>query len=130
MAALPLRAGADARPAFVLAGRGNDDEAHEIAILKEGYPAVVTPGEDHATRIQILLGWLQKQAMTGAMIDPIAKQRVQEHLAVHYQYLKKTQPQAARQLEQGLAAMEQPPQMQQPEGVPSVQTNPHEVGQL
>jgi hypothetical protein len=111
-----------------------EDEAHEIAILKEGFPAVVTPGEDHATRIKMLLGWLQKQQQTGAPLDPIARQRIQEHLAVHYQYLQKTNPAGARQLAQTVQQQEQP----QPNNVaqmpaaggPPVQTTPDQVGAL
>jgi hypothetical protein len=109
-----------------------EDEAHEIAILKEGFPAVVTPGEDHATRIKMLLGWLQKQEMTGAPLDPIARQRVQEHLATHYQYLQKTQPQAARQLEQAISQQEQPSNVAQmpAAGGPPVQAQPDQVGMI
>lgn len=80
------------------AGSEAEDEAVEIMILKEGFPAEVLPQEDHATRIHALLGYLQKQGMTGAPVDPVARQRLQEHLAVHWQYLKQLQPQAAQQL--------------------------------
>lgn len=83
-----------------------EDEAMEIGILKEGFPAVVMPGEDHATRIHVLVGWLQKQAATGAAMDPIAKQRVQEHLATHFMVLKQQQPEAARALQQQVLAAE------------------------
>lgn len=93
-----------------------EDEAVEIGVLRDGFPAAVLPGEDHATRIQVLLGWLQKQGMTGAPVDPIAMQRVQQHLAVHWQYLQKTQPEAAQQLKQQLQMQEQQAAMaQQPQ---------------
>ena len=88
-----------------------EDEAMEIGILQDGFPAAVRPDEDHATRIHVLAGWLQKQQMTGAALEPIAQQRVQQHLIVHWQYLKKLNPQAAQQLAQQLAQQEQ--QMQQ-----------------
>lgn len=82
----------------------------------------------------MLLGWLQKQQQTGAPIDPIARQRIQEHLAVHYQYLQKTNPAGARQLAQTVQQQEQP----QPNNVaqmpaaggPPVQTTPDQVGAL
>jgi len=84
-----------------------EDEAVEIGILQDGFPAAVKPDEDHATRIHVLAGWLQKQQMTGAAVDPIARQRVQEHLMVHWQYLRKINPDAARQVAQQLAQQEQ-----------------------
>jgi hypothetical protein len=93
-----------------------EDEAEEIQILKDGFPAQVLPQEDHVTRIHVLLGWLHKQGQTGAPVDPIARQRVQEHLAMHVQYLKQVQPQAYKQLMQQLAQQAQ--QQQGPPGQP------------
>ncbi|HUA64582.1 MAG TPA: hypothetical protein VME24_01965 [Alphaproteobacteria bacterium] len=81
-------------------------EAIDILVLKEGYPAAVLPGEDHATRILIDLGWLQKQGQIAAPVDPIARQRVQQHLMIHWQYLKQTDPEAAKELAQKIAQME------------------------
>jgi hypothetical protein len=52
----------------------------------------------------LIMGWLLKQAQTGAVVDPIARQRVQEHLAIHYQYLQKTNPVKAREIGQKIAA--------------------------
>jgi len=91
-----------------------EDEAMEILVLAEGYPAAVMPGEDHATRILVDLGWLAKQGMQNVPVDPVARQRVQEHLAVHWQYLKATNPQAAKQLAQKIQQ-----EMQQPQGQPA-----------
>jgi hypothetical protein len=48
------------------------------------YPAAVMPGEDHATRILVDLGWLQKQGEIGASVDPITRERVQQHMALHW----------------------------------------------
>jgi hypothetical protein len=84
-----------------------EDEAIEIMVLKEGYPAAVMPGEDHATRIMVDVGWLAKQSMTGAAVDPIAKQRVTEHLAQHFNYLKQTQPEVAKQMAAQIQQLEQ-----------------------
>ncbi|HEX3625158.1 MAG TPA: hypothetical protein VH280_07020 [Verrucomicrobiae bacterium] len=80
-------------------------EAVDILVLKEGYPAAVLPGEDHATRILVDLGWLQKQGQMGAPVDPVAKQRVQEHMLLHWQYLKQTNPTAAKELAQKIAGL-------------------------
>ena len=94
-------------PGNLKAGSEAEDEAVEISIMKDGFPAQVKPNEDHATRIHVLLGWLQKQSMTGAPVDPVAQQRVQQHLALHWQYLKKIQPEAARALLQQIQQGEQ-----------------------
>jgi len=80
-----------------------EDEAVEILVLAEGYPAAVMPGEDHATRILVDLGWLSKQGLHGVPVDPVARQRVQEHLALHWQYLRKTDPEAAKDLGRKIA---------------------------
>lgn len=84
-----------------------EDEAIEIMILAQGYPAAVMPGEDHATRIMVDVGWLAKQSVTGAVVDPIARQRVMQHLAQHFEWLKKTQPEAAKQVAQQIQQIEQ-----------------------
>lgn len=84
-----------------------EDEAVEIMVMTQGYPAAVTPGEDHATRIMVDLGWLAKQQATGAPVDPIAKQRVFQHLQMHFQYLKQTQPEVAKQILQKIQMAEQ-----------------------
>lgn len=92
-----------------------EDEAVEILVLEEGFPAAVLAGEDHATRIMVLLGWLQKQGQQGAPVDPVALQRVHEHLAVHFQWLQKTNPEAAKQLAAQIQQMMQQPQQPQPQ---------------
>lgn len=89
-------------PSNTKAGTEAEDEAMEIVIMTDGFPAQVKPGEDHLTRVKVLLGWLQKQGATRQPVDPLAQKRIHEHLAVHMQYLKQLQPQAYRQLLQGI----------------------------
>jgi hypothetical protein len=84
-----------------------EDEAMEITILQEGFPAAVMAGEDHMTRILVDVGWLQKQGAAGAPINPIAKLRVMQHMAQHFQFLQQQQPEVAKQLKQKIAQMEQ-----------------------
>ncbi len=98
-----------------------EDEAVEILLLKDGYPAAVTAGEDHAARIFVLVSWLQKQGMTGVVVDPVARQRIQEHLMVHWQYLKQTQPVVARQIAEQISASDQ---MRMPQGQTQGQPEP------
>jgi hypothetical protein len=90
-----------------------EDEAMEIVILTDGFPASVKPGEDHLTRIQVLLGWMQKQGMQRKPVDPIAKQRIHQHLIEHLKYLQQLNPQAYKGLMQQIKQSEQPQQMQQ-----------------
>ncbi|MDE2020035.1 MAG: hypothetical protein KGJ13_06855 [Patescibacteria group bacterium] len=92
-----------------------EQEAIDILVLKEGYPAAVMPGEDHATRIMVDLGWLMKQGEQGKPVDPVAIQRVQQHMAVHFQYLKKTDPAAAKQVAMKIAQAESQPMAPQPQ---------------
>lgn len=114
-----------AQEAFIPAGLRQaseaEDEAEEIQILKDGFPAAVRPNEDHATRIHILISWLQKQHAIGAPLDPLAKKRISEHLAVHFMYLQKLDPKAAMQLRQQIAQLEGPQGPAAPQG-PTGQT--------
>lgn len=96
-------------PTNVKAGSEAEDEAMEIVIMKDGFPAQVKPNEDHVTRIHVLMSWLQKQTMMGVPIDPMVQRRVQEHLAVHFQFLQKMQPQAAKELIMQVRQMETQP---------------------
>jgi hypothetical protein len=94
-------------PTNVKAGSEAEDEAVEITIMADGFPAQVKPNEDHVTRIHVLMGWLEKQSAMGVPLNPVAQQRVQQHLAVHWQMLKATQPEAAAQLQQQIVQREQ-----------------------
>ena len=42
----------------------------------------------------------------GAPVDPIARERVQQHMALHWQYLKQTNPTAGKQLAQKIDGIE------------------------
>jgi hypothetical protein len=42
-------------------------------------------------------------------VDPIARERVQQHMALHWQYLKQTNPTAAKQLAQKIQQIEKAP---------------------
>jgi hypothetical protein len=84
-----------------------EDEAMEVVILISGYPASVRPGENHQLRIGILTSKLQQLSMMGAPVDPVAQQRIQEHIAQHIAALRQENPALARQIER--AAMELDP---------------------
>ena len=83
-----------------------EDEAMEIAILERGFPAQAMPGENHEVRLRILAGYLQKLHLTGAPVDPIARQRLQEHFVQHLQLLKQENPALAKQFMAAIAALD------------------------
>ena len=106
-------------PGNVKSANEAEDEAMEIAIMQDGFPASVGPGEDHATRIHVLTSWLQKQGAMGVPVNPLAMQRVTEHLMIHAQNLKQTNPDAYKQtMAQVQAQMMQPAPGQAAPGVP------------
>jgi hypothetical protein len=84
----------------------SEDEAIEIsALLLEGYPAAVLPGEDHATRLKILFGKLQQLALMPPpntqeelMRATVGRQRMHEHIGQHLQMLQQENPALAKQI--------------------------------
>ena len=97
-----------------------EDEAMEIVIMTDGFPAMVKPGEDHATRIKVLLGWMEKQGMQRQPVDKVAQQRIHEHLAVHMKYLKELQPEAFKALMAEIQQKERAPM----QGAPQMSGSP------
>lgn len=93
-------------------------EAVDIGVMMLGWEAPVLPNQDHATRVRVLVGFLEKQQMTGQPVDPMALERIQMHLAQHIEALKQTQPEAAKQVIAGLQQLEAAhgpqPQLEQP----------------
>lgn len=93
-------------PQGIRQGKEAEDEAMEIGIMILGFPAQVAPGEDQITRIKTIIGFLEKAHVTGMPVDPIAKQRIMQHLAQHFQILQSTDPGAAKQLKAAIMQME------------------------
>ena len=89
-------------------GEEAEDEAKEIGVMLLGFPAQVNPGDDHLTRINVLVGFLEKQGMSGAPVDPLAVQRLQQHLVVHMTFLMQINPKAAKQFKQRMMMQDQP----------------------
>lgn len=105
-----------------------EDETQEItSMIVTHFPAPVRPDEDHPTRIKTIVQFLQAQGLKNRPVDPMAKQRIHEHLIAHLEVLKKLQPQAYKQMIIELKQMEQQPmpmqQMQrlQPRQIPQQQ---------
>ena len=91
-----------------------EDEAIEIsALLLEGYPAAVLPGEDHALRLKILFGKLQQLSLMAMPTTPeemmratMGRQRMHEHIQAHLQALQQENPAMARQIMQAMQALD------------------------
>lgn len=90
-----------------------EDEAIEIGILLEGYPASVMPGEDHVTRLRMLFGKLQQLSMMAPPQTPeelnrmvIGRQRMQEHIGQHLALLQQENPALARQFTAAIGVLD------------------------
>jgi hypothetical protein len=95
-----------------------EDQAQEISILNLGFPAVVQPTDDHAVHITTAAQYLQKQAQTGQPFDPMAHQRIMDHIGQHFQALASIDPKLAKQLQQELI------QLHGPQGQPESPAQP------
>lgn len=85
-------------PSNMKAASEAEDEAMEIAIMMDGFPAAARPDEDHVVRIQTIVGKLEQLNATQTPVNPIAMQRLSEHLAQHIQFLRAQNPDAAKQV--------------------------------
>jgi len=95
------------QPSGVSAANEAEDEAIEIgSLLMEGYPAQAMPDENHMLRIKIVLGKLQQLGATGREVDPVARQRMGDHLKQHLELLREQDAGAARQVEQAIQQMD------------------------
>jgi hypothetical protein len=83
-----------------------EDEAIEIMLCMSGYPPSVRPGEDHALRIRMIAGKLAQLAHTGAPVDPVAQQRLHDHLVAHLQALQQENPALAKQFTSAIHALD------------------------
>ena len=101
------------RPAGLSDAKEAEDEAIEItALLEHGFPAQAMPHENHMLRIKILVGRMQQHGALGHPVDPMAQQRLIEHLGQHLEMLREQDPRAAREVEYALKQLEQPAQPQ------------------
>jgi len=93
-----------------------EDEAQEIVLMMNGWPAVAMPNEDHALRIKVLLGKLQQLGVTGEPVNPQSRQLMQQHLQQHLQMLQESDP---KQAQGAMAAIEElaAAPVQSPDGV-------------
>jgi hypothetical protein len=114
-------------PGNLKASNETEDEAFELLLLEQGFPAQAKPDEDHALRINVLVQRLEALTQLGTQFDPIAGQRIQEHIAQHLMLLKQVNPKLANQIIQSLTALEAPEQAG-PVANPQIQQEPPDMG--
>lgn len=101
------------------------DENTEINDMCPGpnrpsFPIQAQPQQDHFTRIQTILAWLDAANKMGTPTSQPEKQRLFQHLSQHLQFLKKQNPEQYKQVEMMIRKMEAQGQ-QQPQGMPQRQ---------
>lgn len=77
--------------------------------MSEGRPVPVEPGQDHAIRLIECATYLHAQEVKGVAPNPQAIMVIQQHMGMHMQYLKQTQPNAVKQVLAMLQQIEQAP---------------------
>jgi len=82
---------------------------------RPSFPIPVEPQQDHLTRAQVILQWMDAAGKMGTPSTLVEKQRLFERLQQHLMYLKKLQPEAFKQIVMQMKQMEQ---QQQPQGMP------------
>ena len=101
-----------------------EDQAQEITILREGYPARVLPADDDAVHLDIVLAKLELILQHNIPETPTALKMYQDHAAAHLQQMQQRKDprlpqylQRAQAIGQALLARSQ----QQAAAVPAVQ---------
>lgn len=97
-----------------VAGEVEDETQEIVSMMITHFPAPVKEEEDHATRAKTIVQFLVSQDVKAMPIDPLAKQRIMEHLAQHMQFLKKLSPEQYQQTAQQIQQMEQQAAQQAP----------------
>jgi hypothetical protein len=91
-----------------------EDQAQEISILNIGFPARVLPSDDHQLHIETLIQYLESRQALGEPVNPMAQQRIMEHIGKHLEALDQENPKLARQIRKVLMTMAQSQEQQQP----------------
>lgn len=77
-----------------------EDQAHELVILREGWPAVVTPADDDNIHLQTCYQWGLKVRATGEAVPPVGVQRIMQHVTQHIEQLGQKDRAAATRWQQ------------------------------
>lgn len=73
---------------------------------RPSFPIPVMPQQDHFTRAQVILAWIDAAGKMGTPMTPVEKQRLFERLQQHLMFLKKLQPEAFKQITQQMRQLE------------------------
>jgi hypothetical protein len=101
-----------------------EDQAVELSVMKIGFPAVVKPGDDHATHVRTMLDYLALKRAQNAPTDPIELQRIQEHIGAHMEQFQQQDGKAARELAIEIQEISDAITQTDQGGLPSQQTGP------
>jgi hypothetical protein len=71
-----------------------EDQAQEITIMLEGFPAQVRPSDDDASHLQSTVGFVQRRATVGPMLTAEQLRVIAQHAEQHMAALKKKNPAA------------------------------------
>ncbi len=77
---------------------------------RPAFPDPVKPSQNQVVRIKAIMDWMHAAGVMGTPVDPMAKQRLQQNLAMRLEMLKKQNPAAAKQVQAMIQQMEQPQQ--------------------
>ncbi len=101
-----------------------EDQAMEISILRGGFPVRVKPMDDHEVHITTIMQFLEAQGQMQTPVEPVAVQRITEHLENHVQAIEQEDGKKGREVRNSLqAAIEggNPDTYGSPEGLPTGQ---------
>ena len=117
-----------------------EDQANEITYLKLGFPARVLPTDDHAAHIMCIAHYLEQRQLLGEEVSQLEVQRLNEHIAQHFDALAQSNPKKAKEIAaivQQIVARNQPqedmnepadPMSALPQGQPGVPPMPMAAG--
>lgn len=88
------------------AANETEDEALEILLCMSGFLPNAMPGENHQLRIQMIAGKMQQLQALGVPVNPVAQQRLQQHLAQHVQLLNQENPNVGKQFISAIQAVD------------------------
>lgn len=75
-----------------------EEQAQEMLLLMEGFPAAVSKADDHAIHVRTMLDWIAMAIADGEQLSPLQSQRIQAHIQEHIQLLNEDDGKTAKQL--------------------------------
>jgi len=89
-----------------------EEQAMEITIMLQGFPAAVEPNDDHETHIKTTAQFMQSRDQLGKEVDQVGLERLLQHIQQHLEALSESDPKKANMLKGELQAMAQQAQQQ------------------